>query len=111
MEDSKLDVTSLSERLGLEKEDFLELVELFLETGASDLNKLETALQQEDVEEVVKSSHSIKGASGNLGFTDIFEAAKGVEQNARANSLDGATDAVGAIKGHLGRIAKEINDV
>ena len=68
-----MDITHLSERLGLERDEFLELVELFLETGASDLGRLEASLQKENLEGVVKSSHSIKGASGNLGFTEIFE--------------------------------------
>lgn len=104
-----MDITVLSERLGLEEDEFLELVELFVETGASDLGQLEVAVQEKNVEEVVKSSHSIKGASGNLGFTEIFEAAKAVELNARQNSLDGATEAVDAIKEHLDRIAKKIS--
>lgn len=104
-----MDITHLSERLGLERDEFLELVELFLETGASDLGRLEASLQKENLEGVVKSSHSIKGASGNLGFIEIFEVAKGVELNARQNNLDGATEAVYAIKDHLDRIAKEIH--
>ena len=104
-----MDLEQLSGRLGLEKEEFLELAELFLETGASDIGRLEAALQEENVDEVVKSSHSIKGASGNLGFTEIFEVAKGVELNARANSLEGATEAVNTLKSHLDQLAEEGN--
>ncbi|MBN1850804.1 MAG: Hpt domain-containing protein [Deltaproteobacteria bacterium] len=103
-----MNVTALSERLGLEKDEFLELVELFLETGKSDLGQLKVAVQTEDIEEVVKSSHSIKGASGNLGFMEIFEVAKDVELNARQDRLDGASEAVDTIKKHLDQIAIEI---
>ena len=103
-----MDITGLSERLGLDEDEFLELVELFLEIGATDLGQLEMAVQKEDIEEVVKSSHSIKGASGNLGFTEIYEVAKGVEFNARQNNLDGANEAVGIIKKHLDRIAEDL---
>jgi len=108
MEDKTMNITILSKRLGLEEDEFMELVELFLETGKSDLVQLEVAVQEENIEEVVKSSHSIKGASGNLGFKEIFEVAKGVELNARQNSLDGASEAVGTIKKQLDQIAKEI---
>jgi HPt (histidine-containing phosphotransfer) domain-containing protein len=104
-----MDIIGLSERLGLEKDEFLELVELFLETGTTDLGQLEMAVKKENVEDVVKSSHSIKGASGNLGFTEIFEVAKDVELNARQNRLDGANEAVGIIKKHLDRIAEELH--
>ncbi|MBW2609236.1 MAG: Hpt domain-containing protein [Deltaproteobacteria bacterium] len=105
-----MDFKGLADRLGLEKEEFIELAELFVETGSSDLRQLQSAVEQGDVQEVVKKSHSIKGASGNLGFTEIFGVAKDVEANAREDNLDGAVGAVVVIKEKIDQLAQAINE-
>jgi len=91
----------LAENSGLEKDEFLELVGLFVETGFSDLRKLQSAIDEENSEEVVKAAHSIKGAAGSLGFREIYEVVKGIEMKARHNSLDGAGEAVRSLKENL----------
>ena len=88
----------LVENLGLEKNQFMGLVELFIETGLSDLSKLKDAIDANNVLQVVETAHSIKGAAGDLGFMEIFEIAEDVEMKARDNSLDGASEAVELIK-------------
>ena len=88
----------LVEHLGVEKNQFMELVELFIAAGLSDLSKLKNAIDEKNVLQVVETAHSIKGAAGDLGFMEIFEMAKDVEMKARENSLDGASEAVGYIK-------------
>ncbi len=93
-----MNFNELAENLGLEEDEFLELVELFLETGLSDLSNLKDAIDAKNGPQVVETAHSIKGAAGNLGFMEIFEVVKDVEMKARANSLDGASEAVGNIQ-------------
>ena len=105
-----MDFLGLAERLGLEEDEFLELTELFIETGNSDLSKLQSAIEQENIQEVVKSAHSIKGASGNLGFTDIFEVAKVIEMKARENTLEGAADGANTMKDKLDLLAESFNE-
>ena len=95
-----------AERLGLEIEEYLELVELFLETGANDLKELEDAIAGNNIQAVVERSHSIKGASGNLGINEIYEIAKDIESKARDNSLEGIDDAVLKIKQYLEEIIR-----
>ena len=60
--------------------------------------------------DVFESAHSIKGASGNLGFHDIFAVAKEVEMNARENSLDGASEAVGTIRERIQQLALDLDE-
>ena len=103
-----MDLTVLAENLGLERDEFLQIVELFIEKSTSDLSELETAIDKGDIQQVVQSSHSIKGASGNLGFTDIYEVAGGVERKARENSLDGAGEATGVIKEKLDLVQRNV---
>ena len=88
----------LVENLGLEKNEFLELVELFIEHGLTDLSKLKDAIDEKNVLQVAETAQSIRGAAGDLGFTEISEMAKDIEMKARENSLDGASEAVGYIK-------------
>lgn len=85
-----MEFEKLAGRLGLEVDEFLELAELFLETGNKGLIGLKEALSNNDIQEVVEKAHSLKGASGNLGFSEIYEKAKQVENNARDDILDGA---------------------
>jgi len=88
----------LAENIGLDEDEFLEIVELFIEVSFSDIDHLLSAIEEEDAQKVVEAAHSIKGAAGNLGFMEIFEDAKEVEMKARENSLDGASEAVRIIK-------------
>ncbi|MCK4389086.1 MAG: Hpt domain-containing protein [Desulfobacterales bacterium] len=93
-----MDFTKLAEDLGLDEDEFWELVELFLETSASDLGRLQSAIDRGDIQQTVEAVHSVKGAAANLGFEEIYELAKGVEEKARENSLDGVTEPVRIIK-------------
>ena len=98
----------LAENLGLEKDELQEIVELFLETSASDLHKLRSAIDQGDTQQMVEAAHSIKGASGNLGFMAISEKAKDVEMKAREKDLSGANEAIENIKKEVDRIAQAL---
>ena len=99
-----MNVTELSERLGLEREEFIELAGLFLETSASDLISLQQAVERGIAQQAIGPAHSIKGAANNLGFEDIYEIAEQVEAKARNNILDGAEEAIQSIREKLSLI-------
>lgn len=96
----------LAGNLGMEEDEYLEIVELFVETGTSDLDKLQSAIEKGAKEEAANATHSLKGASGNLGFTDFYEATKLIEQKARSESLDEIVEDVKLLKEKLDVIAK-----
>ncbi len=100
----------LAENLGLDEDDFLEMVELFLETCFSDLGKFRSAVDEENTQEVLEAAHSIKGASGNMGFMEIFEVVKEVEIKAREDNLDGTAEAIKTIKEKLDLIAETLRN-
>jgi len=89
-----MDIEKLAENLGLEKEDFTELFELYVQTTSSDLEGLRAALNSGESEEVHKKSHSIKGSSGNLALKELYELAREIDDRARADMLDGLEDRV-----------------
>ena len=96
----------LSENLGLEEEEYLELIDLFIDTGTSDLNKLQSAVEEGNGDEAANAAHSLKGAAGSLGLMDLYETAKVIEGKARNNHLEGIAEAAQALKKKLDRIAE-----
>lgn len=106
-----MECKELADNLGLEEDECIELLELFVETTASNLNKLQSGLAAGDSEQVSEAAHTIKGSSANLGLMEIAEAAKGIEERARQNSLEGAADAVQSIRGACEQLAGELKTV
>jgi len=54
----------LSKNLGLEEEEYIELFELFVETGMEDLNKLWIAIDMSSGrKKAARIAHSLKGAA------------------------------------------------
>ena len=59
-----MDFKQEAENLGLEEEEYIEMMKLFLETGFSDLEKLEAAIEEGNAQSAHEASHSMKGSSG-----------------------------------------------
>jgi len=89
-----MDFCKMAENIGLDEQDFREMAELFVSVGVTDLARLRDACASQDCQGVVMSAHSLKGASANLGFTEIYEISKRVEAAARVQKLDGAGEAI-----------------
>jgi HPt (histidine-containing phosphotransfer) domain-containing protein len=100
-----MNFNEMAENIGLDEQGFREMAELFVSVGVTDLEKLRNAWESRNCQGVVMSAHSLKGASANLGFTDIYEIAKRVEADARAQKLDGADEAIGEIAQKLTSIS------
>ena len=101
----------LAENLGLEEEEYLELLELFVETTASNLDRLQSGIAKGDSGEVSEAAHTIKGSSANLGLMEIAESAKGIEEKARQNDLEGAAEAVETIRGACQQLVAALSTV
>ena len=99
-----------AQKLGLNLDEYLELIQLFLETGTNDLNGLEDAIAANDIQTVVERSHSLKGASGNLGINEIYEIARDIEASARNNSLEGINESIMQIKENLKEIVNLLEE-
>ena len=96
-----MDINKLAENLGLEEDEYLELIDLFIETGKVDVEKLQSAIKEGNPDEAANALHSLKGAAGNLGLMDIYDLAKNNEATARNNSLDGLNESVQKLKDNL----------
>jgi HPt (histidine-containing phosphotransfer) domain-containing protein len=84
-----MNIKELSESLGLEEEEYLEMLDLFLVSGGSDLERIETALKDGDALRTHEAAHSLKGSAGSLCIDPIFELAKAIDDKSRQGILAG----------------------
>ena len=89
----------LADKIGLDEEDYRELVELFLDTGRADYDQLKNAFADSDNEQVARSAHTISGASGNLGLMNVYDVAKRIELAANDKNLDAIGGDVETLQG------------
>ena len=93
-----MDLKSIGAELGLEEDEFVEIVEIFIETAAQDITKLREAITAQDFEALTEAAHSLKGSAGNLGFNEIYSLSKKIEENARVFRIDGLSETLVAIE-------------
>jgi HPt (histidine-containing phosphotransfer) domain-containing protein len=88
----------LGGKIGLDEDEYIEMLIIFIESGEADLKKLEDAIKQKDAGRAHQASHSFKGSSGNLGLEDLFEMAKGIDDKAREGTLEGLDEMVNKLR-------------
>lgn len=103
-----MDFKKLSRNLGLDEEDFIELVELFSVTAPNDIGKLKTASETGDSQMALEAAHSLKGASGNLGFAEFASIAGEAEKRGRAGDTDNLAETVRLLNENLEKIKAQI---
>ncbi len=103
-----MNISELAQTLDLEVDEYRELFDLFVETGGSDLAALESAIKQEDAEKIAAAAHSLKGASGNLGFMELHGMAEEIVEKARSNRLEGIFESFDAMKKAFETVVQEV---
>jgi len=98
----------LGEELGLEEDEYRELIELFMETAQADLNQLKIALDAGDAETVSRRAHTMCGSAGNLRLMEMHETAKRIELAADDGRLDNLSDDLNALEAGFGKIAQSL---
>ena len=93
-----IDVSEVLERMDGDKELLCELVELFLEESPSMLADIKGAVAQQDTKALEYSAHTLKGAVGNFGAKNVYEAAFVLEQAGRAGNLSGTEAAFATLE-------------
>ena len=104
-----MDFKQMGERLGMEEDEFMELVALFMESGKADYNRLIQAIADKDQNIIARSAHTLSGASGNLGIMEIHKIAKQIENQADEGHLDGLAEIAAGISTFFDEIAAVVN--
>lgn len=89
-----MNYTALAENLGLQEDEYAELVALFIETSRPQITELRAAAKDRDREGIRKIAHSLKGASGNLGLMEISLQAKKIEEQSGSGFFDAVGDSI-----------------
>ncbi len=82
-----MNLEELSANLGLEKDEYLELLEIMVDSGSQDMERLKQAVDSGNAEEAAKAAHSLKGAAANLGLMELSSVAKEMEEKAKAGEI------------------------
>ncbi|MDD4857015.1 MAG: Hpt domain-containing protein [Candidatus Krumholzibacteria bacterium] len=88
-----MNLTELARDIGLDETQYAELLELFARTSRSDVAAIKEAVAAGDAHRAICASHSIKGASANLGLEEIRNRAETIEalsHNGRLKEIGGA---------------------
>lgn len=96
-----MDFDALAERLGIDREDFIELSELFVTTTQGDMDRIQKGMADSDPAQAAAAAHSIKGAAANLGFEAMADLAKTMEFKGKDGSLEGFADHMAALNSLL----------
>jgi histidine phosphotransfer protein HptB len=99
-----MDLKEMSNSLGLELDEFLEISGIFVETSGTDLKALQEALERESPGQALEAAHSIKGAAANLGFLGMEELARNIEMNAKRGSLQGGAESLRSLREKLAQL-------
>jgi len=97
-------IKEYAEKLGLDEEDFKELITLFIDTSISDLENMKSALDENDFEKARDAAHSIKGAAGNLGFMDIWEVSSKCEKASKAGNSEEIGDTMSILSDQVEKL-------
>ncbi len=81
-------VDNLAKGLGIDGDTMNDLIEVFKEEAAGLMRRLETAVQQDDAQEIRAAAHSLKGSIAIFGAKGAFEAAQKLEQCAAATNSE-----------------------
>ncbi len=84
-----MNIKELSENLGLEEDEYMEMLDLFLTSGGADLSRIEQALKEANARLVHEAAHSLKGSAGSLCIDNIFELARAIDDKSRQGILTG----------------------
>ena len=93
-----MNLKELGESLGLDEDEYSEMIDLFFESGGADLKKIETAVARSDAGQGSAASHSLKGSAGSLGLMAIYEKTTIIDDKLRRGNLDGVSEMVADLR-------------
>ena len=86
-----------------------ELVELFNADCSQKLNVIFRAIRDNDFKILDETAHSLKGASGNLGLTRLYELSLKLEKIGKSENTDGAYEIFKKLEKEIGRFREFIS--
>jgi HPt (histidine-containing phosphotransfer) domain-containing protein len=104
-----MNIKELSENLGLEEDEYMEMLDLFLTSGGADLTRIEQALKEANARLVHEASHSLKGSAGSLCIDNIFELARAIDDQSRQGILAGLDELAQKLRSAYDELVMSVN--
>ncbi len=83
------DLQKIADYLDFDLEDVEMLIGVFLEGAYENMQELKIAIDINNMQDIQKAAHAIKGSAANLTLMNIADIAKDIEENAKkTNTCD-----------------------
>ena len=105
-----LDIDNALARMGGSAKLLNKMIRRFVETQSDVMARIDTAMENSDVETAIREAHTVKGLSGNIGATPMALSAGKVEAMLKQGVTDGLSDALSAMKNELGELLGRITE-
>ena len=91
------------------EEDFVDLIQVYLTDSRQRISTLRVAQQEQDNTNGFEIAHALKGASANLGATQVMTLSSQLQERCREQLISEQTDLIENIAVALQRAEQEIN--
>lgn len=91
------------------EEDFADLIQVYLADSRQRISTLRVAQQKQDNTNGFEIAHALKGASANLGATQVMTLSSQLQEHCREQSISEQADLIENIAVALQRAEQEIN--
>lgn len=105
------DPNFLVQQLGGDKDTAAVILKGFLADVQSQIAALESAFSSRNIKEAIRLSHSIKGASGNVGAFALKKAAAEIEAALKAEKLDNIEKSIAELSALFSQVKKIIDTI
>lgn len=105
---NSLDLTVLDELREILEDGLDELIAEYLHEAPSELLQLRDAVERDDILNIVSIAHSLKGSSGNLGISGLYNLCATLEQEAKSGSHVDFQASLAEIKSEFARARADI---
>ncbi|MBC2695891.1 MAG: Hpt domain-containing protein [Desulfobacteraceae bacterium] len=86
-----------------------ELMEMFNDDYPEKLDDISKAIKEKNFNALDKTAHSLKGSSGNLGLTGVYELSWKLEKLGKAKDIEDTNKTLDELKEELERFSKFIS--
>jgi PAS domain S-box-containing protein len=85
-----------------------ELIELFLRDARPRIQKMETALSEQDLPTLASAAHTLKGSASNLGARNLASICSTLEKQAKSGEMTEAANILLELKGEFQQVEKTL---
>lgn len=93
------------------EDDFVLLLETFIQDSNERIEKLQTLLNTEDKESIRRAAHSFKGSCSNIGATQLTKLCSDLEKKALAGNLAQLNDDFAVIEQEFAKVRSLLHEM